>query len=140
MCLLSNQFIGLLSGIVRIYLPEKGSIKHNPTIDRNLDGLSVLYIKCHTSAVTIVSSEYRDKFSTKLNKLGFHPLFVRIVPKRKYIQRANTPFPIEFHHSKIDRRFPKYLAVIIQIPTLHLVVLQPIIYLLLSTGIIYNAS
>ena len=131
--------MGLRSGIVRIHLPEKSSIKHDPAVDRNLDGISILHVECCTSAVTMVSSEYGDEFSAAFNKLGFHPLFVRMVPRRKCVQRADALFPTEFHDGKVDRCFPKDLAVVIQIPILHFVVLQPSACLLLFAGIVYDA-
>jgi len=115
--------MGLRSDIVRIYLSEKSSIKYDSTVDRYLDGLSVLYIEYRISAVTIVSFEHKDKFSVVFNKSDFHSLFVRIVSKRKCVQRADTSFLTKFHDSKIDRYFFKYLIVVIQIPTLYLVVL-----------------
>jgi len=87
----------------------------------------------------MVSSEYGDEFSAASNKLGFHPLFVRMVPKRKCVQRGDALFPTEFHDGKVDRCFPKHQAVVIQIPTLHLVVLQPSACLLVFAGIIYDA-
>ncbi len=130
--------MGLRSGIVRIHLPEKSSIKHNPAVDRNLDRLSVLHVECRTSAVTMVSSEHGDEFSAAFDKLSFHSLFVWMVSNRKCVQRADAPFPTEFHDGKIDRCFPKHLAVVIQIPTLHLVILQPTACLLLFAGIIYD--
>ena len=48
--------------MVRVYLLEKGSIKYNPIINRNLNGLSVLYIEYYILVVTVVSSKYRDEF------------------------------------------------------------------------------
>lgn len=52
---------------------------------------------------------------------------------------ADAPFPTEFHNSKMERRVPKHLAVVIQIPTLHLIVLQSTACLPLFTVVIYDA-
>lgn len=127
-------------GIVRIHLPEESSIQHNPAVDGYLDGLPVLHVKCRTLAVTVLSSEHGDEFPAAFNEMGFHLHFVPMILKRECVQCADALFPTEFHNGKIDGRFPKHLAVVIQIPTLHLVVLQPIACLPLFTVIIYDAS
>lgn len=87
----------------------------------------------------MVSSEQGNEFSAAFNEMGFHPLLVRMVLKRKCSQCVDALSPTEFRDGKIDRCFPKRLAVIIQIPTLQFVVLQPIVCLLLLTVIVYDA-
>ena len=138
-CLPLNQLTGLRSSVVRIHLHEESSIKNDPAVDRYLDGLSLLHVKCRTLAVTMVSSEQGDEFLAAFNEMGFHPLLVRMVLKRKCFQCVNALSPTEFRDGKIDQCFPKCLAVIIQIPTLQFVVLQPIVCLFLLTVIVYDA-
>lgn len=63
-----------------------------------------------------------------------------MVLKRKCFERANTLSPAEFENSQVDRSFPKHLAVVIQIPTLHVIVLDPKIGLFLFTAIKQDAA
>lgn len=102
---------------------EKSNIKHDSIVDKHLDGLFVLHVECRILVVTMISFEHEDEFLVAFNKFDFYSLFVRIISKRKCVQRVDAPFPTKSHDGKIDRCFPKHLIVVIQILTLHLVVL-----------------
>ena len=44
-----------------------GQFKHDSAVDRYLNGLSLLHVKCRISAVTMVSSEQGGEFSLCLD-------------------------------------------------------------------------
>lgn len=87
----------------------------------------------------MVSSEHGDEFLATFNEVCFHLFFVRMVLERECVKCADALSPTEFYNSKMDRRLPKHMAIVIQIPTFHLVVLQPIACLSLFTVIVHNA-
>ena len=81
---------------------------------------SVLHIVCCATAMTMVGPEHGDKLPATFKERFPHPAFVRMESERKCVQCADAPLPTKLHNGKIDRRLPEHLAVIIQIPTLHL--------------------
>lgn len=113
----------LRSNIIRIYFSKKSNIKHDLIVDKHLNGLFVLYVECRILAMTIISFEHKDEFLIAFNKFDFYSLFVRIILKKKCVQRANASFFTKFYDNKINRCFLKHLIVVIQILTLHFVVL-----------------
>ena len=117
-----DQFIELRFDIIEIYLSKKSNIKYNSTIYKNLDKLSILYIEYCISTITIISFKHKNKFLIVFNKFDFYLLFVRIISKRKYVQRINMFFLTKFYNNKIDRNFLKYLIVVIQILTFYFIV------------------
>lgn len=87
----------------------------------------------------MASSEQGNEFLTAFNQVRYHPFYVRIVLKRKGFESADALSPTELRNRKIDRSFAKHLAVVIQVPTLHAVVLFLIDCLLLFTVVVYDA-
>ena len=110
--------------IIRVDLPEEGSIDHDPTVDKELNFAPFLNVEGLPAAMTMMTTDQGNELSAAFDKVNPDMSFICMVLEGKYFKGVDTLRPAELWNLKLDRDFAKRLAIKTIVTALHIAVLQ----------------